>query len=207
MKKLALITLATVLVGAIASSPAISQEADPAPKDERFGVRVGIGTDLSGGIAYGFGLNYLIPAATNYAELGVVFFGGTFKETTEEGIHVYEETTDVVIIAMSANLLINYAPRSGNAYFIAGVGLGSISAEWEETSSTDGSLGTPLPGGGSKDSDDGSGGGFLFNLGVGKTFSSPLDLRLEIPIMISFAAPGEASSVIPLFSLTAGFRF
>ena len=173
----------------------------------QFGIRGGIGTDLSGGIAYGVGANYLIAANTNFLELGLSFFGGQFKETTDEGIHTYEEKTDVVVIGMMANYLAGYQPRGSKAFFVAGIGLGSISMDWEESSNTDTSLGTPIAGGGSMQSESGSGGGIIFNLGGGYSFSSPLDLRFEVPIFVTFAAPDRASSVIPTFILTAGYRF
>jgi hypothetical protein len=47
----------------------------------------------------------------------------------------------------------------------------------------------------------------VFNLGVGRTFASPWDVRLEVPIIVTFSAPGEASSVIPALTVTAGYRF
>lgn len=90
-------------------------------------------------------------------------------------------------------------------YFLAGTGLAFISYEWEERSDNDSSLGTPLPGGGSMQSEDGGTGGVIFNVGLGFTFGSPFDLRFEAPIMIPFGI--ENVGVVPLFMLTAGYRF
>jgi hypothetical protein len=51
---------------------------------------------------------------------------------------------------------------------------------------------------------DGSTGGVIFDLGLGMTFSSPFDLRFEVPILVPFV---EVIGVVPLFMLTAGYRF
>ena len=131
---------------------------------------------------------------------------GSFEETTEE-FHTYEETTDVLVIGALANYLISYDQGEPGIFVVAGFGLASVSVEWEERSSGDVSLGTPLPGGGSMQSEDGSAAGTVFNLGVGNTFKGGFDIRLETPIIVSFSAPGEASSVIPTVIATAGFRF
>jgi hypothetical protein len=173
----------------------------------KIGIRAGVGTDISFGLAYGAGVNYLIQFQQNSLELGVVFFGGSFEESTDEGIHTYDETTDLIAFGVEANYLIGYTPREPGIYFLVGTGLASINVEWEERSETDESLGTPLPGGGSMQSDDGTAGGFIFNLGVGGSFSSGIDIRAEIPVILTFAAPGESSSVIPLLTVTLGYRF
>ena len=169
-----------------------------------FGIRGGIGTDITGGLAYGIGLNYLV---NNTAELGILLFGGEFSESTEEGIHTYDETTKVFLFALMANFLFNYAEADDSFFFIAGLGLASVTIEYEESSATDTSLGPALPNGGSILTEEGSGGGTVFNLGVGKKFSDTFDVRFEIPVIVSFATFESASSVIPTFLLTAGVRF
>lgn len=184
--------------------------AAPAPSDAsggggRFGLRAGIGTDISGGIAYGFGANYLLNLENSALELGVRVFMGEFEETTEE-FHTYEETTNIFVFGLMADYLIGYRPGAG-VFFISGVGVGLIEVEWEERSDGDSSLGTPLPGGGSMQSEDASDGGLILNVGVGVSLSSSFDIRGEIPVFVMFSAPGEASTVIPTFTLTAGLRF
>ena len=47
------------------------------------GLRAGIGTDISGGIAYGFGGNYLIPLSTNSVEVGIA--AGLVDDAGEHG--------------------------------------------------------------------------------------------------------------------------
>ena len=191
---------AFVLVGMLA----VTAEAQT---DPRIGVRAGIGTDINLGLAYGIGANYLLPYQENSLELGVLIFGGSFDETCEEGGNTYEETTDLFVFAAMANLLIKHKPGKLGTFYIAGIGLGSVSVEWEERSEDDVSLGTPLPGGGSMQSADGSAGGTIFNLGVGQAFKGGFDVRAEFPIIVTFSAPGESSSVIPTLILTAGYRF
>lgn len=171
-----------------------------------FGIRAGIGTDISGGIAYGAAINYLIPTQNHPFEVGLSLYGGSFEETTEE-LHTYVETTDIFVIAVLGNYLINYRPGRQGMFFVSGVGFGSISVEWEESSSTDISLGTPLPGGGSKQTADGSGAGMLLNLGIGYQMQNNFDVRFEVPVFVIFGAPEGASGFIPTFTLTAGLRF
>jgi hypothetical protein len=172
-----------------------------------FGIRAGIGTDISGGIAYGGGINYLMSQDDRGAwELGLVAYGGSFEETTTE-YFTYVETTDVFAIGVVVNRLLKYTPGERGVFVALGLGAGAISVSWEETSDGDITLGTPLPGGGSSQSADGTSGGMIVNLGVGYSFSGPLDLRLEAPIIYNFDAPGNSSSVIPTLTLTAGLRF
>jgi hypothetical protein len=178
-----------------------------AQTDPRIGIRAGIGTDKTFGLAYGAGGNYLLTYPKSSLELGVLLFGGSFDETSDEGIHTYEETTDIFVFAAMANYLIGHTPQQPGMFFIAGIGLGSVSIEWEERSSTDVSLGTPLPGGGSMQSEDGSAGGTVFNLGVGSAFAGGFDVRAELPVIVTFSAPGESSAVVPTLIVTAGYRF
>ena len=53
-------------------------------------------------------------------------------------------------------------------------------------------------------SESGSTGGLILGLGFGFTFSGPFDLRFDVPILVPFA---ENVGVVPLFMLTAGYRF
>jgi hypothetical protein len=171
------------------------------------GLRGGIGTDITGGIAYGGEINYTLPLAANAFELGLGIYGGSFDEETEEGIHVYEETTDIFVVAALANYLFRYSMDTPGPYFVAGVGFGGISVEWEERSSTDTSLGTPLPGGGSMQAEDGTSGGVILNLGIGQRITENFDLRAQVPTFFIPGAPGDATNVAPTFTLTAGIRF
>jgi hypothetical protein len=175
--------------------------------DSGVGIRAGVGTDISGGIAYGGGVNYIMSKDGAGAwELGLVAYGGSFTETTTE-YFTYEETTDVFAFGVMINRLLKYAPGERGAFVVLGAGAGAISVSWEEKSTGDITLGTPLPGGGSMQSAEGTGGGLMVNLGVGYAFGGPFDMRLEAPILYNFDAPGNSSSVIPALTLTAGLRF
>lgn len=166
-----------------------------------FGIRAGIGTDISLGIAYGGNFNYRLMEDF---ELGLNLFGGKFSETTDEGIHTYDETTSVFVLGAMGTWLFKHRPQETKPYFLTSAGLGFISYDWEERSDTDTSLGPPLPGGGSMQSESGSTGGLLLGLGIGVTFGGPFDLRFDVPILVPFA---ETVGVVPLFMITAGYRF
>lgn len=184
--------------------PPLQQESDPG--GVRFGLRIGLGTDITGGLAYGVGANYLIPWSANALEVGVRFFGGSFEETTEEHF-TYVETTNILVFALTADYLIAYSVENPGIYFVSGIGVGMIRAEWEERSDGDITLGTRLPGGGSMQSAEGSEGGLVLDVGIGYRLTRALDLRAEIPVFVLFDAPGNSSNVMPAFTVTVGWRF
>lgn len=173
----------------------------------KIGIRGGLGTDISLGLAYGVGINYLLDLNTDKIELGILLFGGTFTEKSDNGFNEYIETTNLLVVAMMANYLFSYSPDEGGIFFVAGAGFASISVEWEERSDTDTSLGTLLPGGGSMHSVEGTAGGSVLNLGVGMCITEDIDIRAEIPIIVTFAPQGGSSSVIPALLITLGYRF
>ena len=179
------------------------------PKFEvtKVGIRGGLGTDIGGGVAYGVGVNYLVDLNGNNIEAGILYFGGSFEESSDENGHTYDETTDISVFGLMANYLFNYNPSSQGTFFIAGVGIASISAEWTEESETDTSLGTALSTGGSQQYFEGSGAGSVLNLGVGWTLGTNMDIRAEVPVIVTFTEVGEAASVIPTIIATLGYRF
>jgi hypothetical protein len=173
--------------------------------DSGLGIRAGIGTDITfGGVAFGVGVNYLF---LENLEAGVVLYYGSFKETTEETVNTYDETTTITAFAALLNYLYNYSFGENRFFVLAGIGVGYVGVDWEERSDTDSSLGTPLAGGGSKQEVSGGLGGLLTNLGLGYAFDFGLDLRFEVPILFPFGDVGEARTIIPLFTLTGGYRF
>ena len=191
------VSIALLVVGALATQAS----------ESGVGLRGGAGTDISGGIAYGGGINYLFSQDGEGAwELGLVGYAGSFEETTIE-TNTYVETTDVFAFGVLLNRMVKYLPGRRGAFVVFGIGAGAVSVNWEERSKGDTSLGTQLPGGGSMQSADGTAGGLIVNLGVGYVFSGPLDLRLEAPVIFNSDPPGNSSSVIPTITLTAGVRF
>ncbi|GMT49857.1 MAG: hypothetical protein IEMM0008_1396 [bacterium] len=171
------------------------------------GIRGGIGTDVNLGLAFGGGINYKIPLGRDSLEVGAVFFGASFDETTTEYSNTYNETTDVYVFGVMANYLFGYNPKEVNVFFLAGIGLAIIKVKWVESSPTDTSLGTPLAGGGSQQSAEGTTAGVLTNIGIGLTLSKGFDIRAEVPIIIIPGPAGGANAVIPTFMLTAGYSF
>ena len=123
------------------------------------GARVGVGTDISSGIAYGVQLNYTLLQDENSVEFGLTFFGGSFEEDREEAVHSYREETDVLAFGGMVNYLFRHAMDNGGLYFLAGAGAGAFSVDWREESLTDPSLGMPLPGGGTFQEEDAVAGG------------------------------------------------
>lgn len=199
-KRLALLSVCFLLGGHL-----FAQAGSPREVGDGIGLRGGVGTDITfGGAAFGVGVNHLI---FDQVEVGLNFYYGRFEETTEEEINTYEETTEITAFIALLNYLYGYEQGENSAFFLGGVGLGYLGVYWEERSDTDTTLGTPLPGGGSKQDFEGGVGGLIFNLGGGYAFAGGLDLRLEVPIMVTLGDTGGASGVVPLFSITAGYRF
>ncbi len=168
-------------------------------------MRVGVGTDVTLGVAFGGGVNHRWPAGAGHAEVGPVLFYSHSEETTEE-FHTYEETTDLVAVGVMANYLVGYTPGASAPFLVAGLGLAGMNVAWEERSATDVSLGTPLAGGGSMQSEEGAAGGSVVNVGVGYAFERS-DVRVEMPVFIIAGAPGGAATVAPTLTVTYGFRF
>lgn len=171
------------------------------------GVRAGIGTDISGGIAYGAQLDYKLLQDANAIELGLAVFGGKFEETSDNGFNEYTEETTIFVFGALVNYLVRYSLDSGGVYLLGGAGFGAISVEWEERSDTDTSLGTPLPGGGSKQSEEGTTGGLILNLGLGYRFSEQFDLRAQAPTFFISAGDERDGMVVPTVTITAGLSF
>jgi hypothetical protein len=171
----------------------------------KIGVRGGL--DINLGLAFGVGGNYLLDMGESPLELGAVIYYSHSTETSNNGFNDYHETTDVTVFGMLANYLMGYELGKPGMFLLAGFGLGMMNVYWEEWSPTDESLGELLPDGGSRMEDDGVAAGSVFNLGGGMAFSNGADLRFEIPVILVFGEYGEASSVVPTFTITAGMRF
>jgi hypothetical protein len=173
------------------------------------GIRAGVGTDINLGLAYGAEINYAKYLGRDAFEIALAVYAGHYEEESEEGGNIYEETTDIMVIGALVNYLFLYSMDEPGPYFVAGFGFGAVSMEWEEKSATDSSLGTPLPGvpGGSMQDADGSAGGTIINFGIGYRINKQVDIRAQLPTFLVFSTPGDASSVIPTFTITLGYRF
>jgi len=205
MKKITCLLITMVVFSAI-SIPAHAAKA-PAKAPITIGLRGGIGTDISGGLAIGANGNYQVDLGGTITELGVSLYFANNTSDSTSGVHSYKEKTSLFVFGGLANFLLNYTPGTGGLFFVAGAGLAAVNVSWTEESATDTSLGTPLPGGGSKQSTDAFAGGSVLNLGIGYLFENGFDLRFEVPTIVVFGAPGKAAGVIPTFTLTGGIRF
>jgi len=201
MKSLRLFTLALICL--VMAGTAVAQEVKPGT----IGVRAGIGTDISGGIAYGIQLGYTMNQLPNGLEMGLALFGGKFEEDSNNGFNDYHEETTVFVIGAMVNYLFRWGIEMKGPYFLAGVGVGAVSVEWTESSPTDTSLGPPLPGGGSSQSEEGTTGGLILNFGIGGRFNEKFDLRFQVPTMFIGGGDERDGAVVPMFMLTAGLQF
>ena len=61
--------LALILVMVLSVSTVSIAQVDPSMESAKIGIRGGVGTDISGGLAYGIGGNYLIDLQSNALEL------------------------------------------------------------------------------------------------------------------------------------------
>ncbi|MBN1164352.1 MAG: outer membrane beta-barrel protein [Candidatus Krumholzibacteriota bacterium] len=170
------------------------------------GVRVGAGTDIEGGVAYGGQLDYIHYHKSNAFELGLAFFSGKFEEESSNGFNTYYEETKVLVVGAIFNYLIRYSLELEGPYFVSGIGVGAVSVEWEERSPTDTTLGTLLPGGGSMQDEDGTVGGMIINFGIGYRFNETFDLRAQVPTFFISGSDERDSAVVPTFTITLGLH-
>ena len=173
-----------------------------AEKDPVFSARAGVGTDINLGIAVGGGAGYLqrfqgMPPVDFGIDL--YYYHGTSSSKEQVGTHLntYNDTTTLMVYAVSANFLHNYHPGQKGFYFITGVGVGAVSVDWVHQSPQDASY---------NDSGDYTGGGLLLNLGATYAFGPGFELRLLAPILV-FQGPLGAVGFAPMLNLAGVFRF
>lgn len=97
------------------------------------GFRGGLGTDISGGLAYGLGINKTLISDNTGLESGVMFFRSNAEETSTE-THTYVENTELTVLSFYTTILNNYTPNKAGTFYITGVGLGLMNVDWEESS-------------------------------------------------------------------------
>ena len=177
-------------------------------EDMSLGVHAGLGTDLNLGLGIGAKVS-IIPSMYrgHPLELGAELFYSHSVEVSDNGFNEYEETTNLVVFALMGNWLINYVPEQIGFYYIVGIGVAGISVDWRETSETDSSLGEPYGTSGSQQSAEGVTGGTILNLGAAYNLGDGFEIRLELPFLVIFTAPGQASAVAPALTLMGGYRF
>jgi hypothetical protein len=176
-----------------------------------FGVRGGVGTDISLGIGFGAGAFYVMapnPYSSSCWDLGLDFYYANVseEETDREGT-AWEGKTELFVIAMRTNGLFNYHPKKTGFYFVAGAGLVLAIMDWAETYT----YGPPIYSYSfERYSDEAFGVGNVLNLGVGMTFGGGLETRLETPLLIFYNAPSakkDAASIAPTFTFNVLYRF
>jgi hypothetical protein len=208
MKKIMFLTVIFLFMGLwSAAAPAVSRKTETKKEELGFGVYGGVGTDINLGIGYGIKCGFFPMGVRNVPlEVGPELFIAHTVEDSSEGNYDYTDTTDLVVFGVLASYLFNYSYKTDCFYGILGIGLAVVSVSWEETSPNDTSLGESWKGG-SKMSAEGTVGGSVLNLGFGYSFAMGLDIRFELPVIIMFGAPGEASAIAPAVTAMAGYRF
>jgi len=84
-----------------------------------FGIRGALGTNITGGIAYGAGANYFMGLQKGGMGADIMLFGGSF-----------EETTDIFVFGLFVNYFYNYTPGQAGSFLLLGLRLGSINVSW-----------------------------------------------------------------------------
>lgn len=181
---------------AMAGAPAAAQ--DP----PGFSARVGVGTDINLGLAVGGGAGYLVDfAGLPPVEFGIDLYYYHGTETSREqvgpSLNTYNDTTTLVVYAVTANFLHAYAPRTKGFYYLTGLGVGAVSVDWIHQSADDPSY---------NDSGDYTGAGLLVNLGLSYAFGSGFELRLQAPILV-FDGPLDQVGFAPMLNAAAVLRF
>lgn len=192
-----------IILGCLYLKPAGASESSP----NEFSLRGGVGTDVGLGVAYGAGLRFFYPMGKGILEFGPDIFFHKSSIETDEGIYTYKETTRLLVFAARINFLSKYDPENPGTYFIFGTGVAAVSVNWEEESATDTSLGTPLPGGGSMQSAEGTAAAWILNFGFGVLLTREVDIRFELPIFIFPGVVGGMSAFAPTITITAGVSF
>ena len=158
-------------------------------------VRGSLGFDpVGGGFGFGVGAGYRFDVGVAYNEVLADFFYSSSKETSTEGNWEYDYQDWLYIFGVRWDWLFLYTPYENGFYALAGVGFWFGKFEWEETSIyiPDGSDGPPSGG-------EGSSGGSIFNVGAAWVFAKRWEVRLELPIMISFGSYYRSTGVaIPI---------
>jgi len=175
-----------------------------------FGIRGGIGTDVTFSPGFGIGAFYILapdPYSSSNWDLGFDIYYSSVSEDETEGSIKYEDNTKVFVFGFRANGLFNYQPYKTSVYFITGAGLVFANVDWEEKVI----YSSPYLPHTEHWSDDAFSVGNILNLGVGLTFGSSFEARFETPFLIFYSVPGygtrSANSVVPTFTLSALYRF
>lgn len=177
-----------------------------------FGIKGGIGTDISLSLGFGISAFYVkapSPHGSTNWDMGLDFYYAdvTEEETDSEGTKRHANTT-LLVFAFRTNGLFNYHPQKTGVYFLAGLGFTIASIDWKESYTYKPPL---YPYSVEIYSNDGIAFGNVFNLGVGLTLGGGLEARLETPLLIFYGTPGEgsysAASFAPTFTLNLLYRF
>lgn len=164
----------------------------------QLGLRGGVGTDPSLGLAQSLGASWLVaPGVTNPIEVGVDLFWAHSRTSSFENDNEYIEQTWLTLLAVRADILFGYSPEQPGLYQVAGVGIAAGSVEWEETSEDDPTGDAYF---------EGTASATVLDLGLGFVLGGGFDLRVSAPILLFLGDTGGAAAVVPTLTATATLR-
>ena len=165
---------------------------------DQLGLRGGVGTDPSLGLAYSAGASWLVaPGVQNPVEIGVDLFYAHSRSSSFENDNEYIEETWLTLLAVRADILFGYSPEQPGLYQVAGFGVAAGSVEWEETSEDDPTADSFF---------EGTASATVLDLGLGYVLGGGLDLRVSAPILFFLGETGGAAAVVPTLTATATLR-
>lgn len=162
--------------------------------DKDMSIRLGLGTDVSLGLAYSAGIRFF----ADNLEFGPDFY----VSSTEWHDDRYKETTDISVLAFQAN--IRSPMHKPSRYLLYGIGAAAVNVYWVESSESDTSLGTPCCNGGSKHDFEGTVFGLVTNLGMGFELTQSTEMQISFPVIIIF---GVNDNTLFVPTLTAHLLF
>ena len=163
-----------------------------------FGLRFGIGSDLSLGISYRVEIDYRL---VEDFEFGLLVLGTSSLRTKQSGNDTYTESRRMSFFGGVGSWLFYHRPDEIKPYYLLSVGGGLLS--YQKTGYNPNRQGhvsyysSPYYINTSAEA-------IMFGFGVGYTIKSPLDLALDLPLIIPLT---DKVGPIPLFMLTVGFKF
>lgn len=175
-----------------------------------FGLRFGLGTDITLGFGFGLGAFYVrapSPYSSTNLDIGLdIYYANVSEDEVDYEGTKFEDNTKLLVFALRANGLFNYHPRKMGVYFVAGAGIVAASVSWKETITYGPIYGNVIE----PYSADAFALGNVLNLGVGLTFGSGMEARFETPLLIFYSTPGHGSrsagSIAPTFTLSVLYR-
>jgi hypothetical protein len=181
------------------ASPAMTLE----ESNDKFLVRALLAFDpIAAGLAYGVGVGYRFALGPGTSEVVAdVYISPSYDDRWVDGGWQYDESIHVLIVAARFNWLFGYSEGQAGLFPIVGGGFFAGNVSWEQSWHLidDWSYGD-------RDSAEHFASGLVLSPGLGYAFSSLLEARLELVVMVYFGDYGTSAVSVPL-TANLGFRF